>query len=113
VWATLNMNLPSNEAIPIWKDSVDNRMSSYFRASRYRRLLHFVAYRVLGNPDRADIAVGKCLFSASHRVTEFDCEGAFRNWLVRLAMDEALAILHARSIPEYRRDWSVQEAGQR
>jgi len=28
------------------------------------------------------------------------------------AIDEALAILHWRSIPEHRRDWSLQEAGQ-
>jgi len=37
----------------------------YVRANRdiYRGLLHFVAYRVLGNPDRADIVVENCLFS--------------------------------------------------
>ncbi len=84
-------------------------MSFYVRASRYRGLLHFVAYRVLGNPDRADIAVENCLFSASHRVAAFDCEGAFRSWLVRIAIDQALAILHGRSIREHRRDWSLQE----
>jgi len=98
-----------HEATPVWKDSADRSMAFYVRASRYRGLLHFVAYRVLGNPDRADIAVENCLFSASHRVTAFDCEGAFRSWLVRIAIDQALAILHGRSIREHRRDWSLQE----
>jgi len=111
VWARLNLKLQLNEANPIWKDSADNRMSSYVRASRYRGLLHFVAYRVLGDSDRADIAVENCLFSVSHRITVFDCEGAFRSWLIRVVIDEALAILHGRSIPERRPDWSLQEAG--
>jgi len=68
---------------------------------------------VLGSPDRAAIAVENCLFSACHYVPAFDCEGAFRSWLVRLAIDEALAILHGRSIPEHRREWLLQEAAQR
>jgi DNA-directed RNA polymerase specialized sigma24 family protein len=110
VRSTLNLKLHSHEPIPASIFSADNRRSFYLRASRYRRLLHSVAHRVLGNPDQADIAVENCLFSASHRVTAFDCEGAFRSWLVRLAIDEALAILHGSSIPEHRRDWSLQEA---
>jgi DNA-directed RNA polymerase specialized sigma24 family protein len=94
---TLNLKLQLNEAVPLEQASADKRMTFYVRASRYRRLLHSVAHRVLGNPDRADIAVENCLFSASHRVTVFDCEGAFRSWLVRIAIDEALAILHGTS----------------
>jgi DNA-directed RNA polymerase specialized sigma24 family protein len=112
VRSTLNVKLHWYKAIPVSRVLADNRRSSYARASRYRRLLHSVAQRVLGNPDRADIAVENCLFSASHHVPEFDCEGAFRSWLVRLAIDEALAILHGRSIPDDRRDWSRQEAAQ-
>jgi len=110
---TVNLKLHSHEAIPVSRVSADNRRSSYVRASRYRRLLRSIAHRVLGNPDRAAIAVENCLFSASNRVTVFDCEGAFRSWLVRIAIDEALAILHGSSIPAHRRDWSLQDAGQR
>jgi DNA-directed RNA polymerase specialized sigma24 family protein len=106
---TMNLKLQLREAAPVWNGSADRSMSFYVRASRYRGLLHFVVYRVLGNPERADIAVENCLFSASHRVTAFDCEGAFRSWLVRIAIDQALAILHGRSIREHRRDWSLQE----
>ncbi len=106
---TLKLKLQLHEAAPVWKGSADRSMSFHVRASRYRGLLHFVAYRVLGNPDRADIAVENCLLSASHFVMAFDCEGAFRSWLVRIAIDQALAILHGRSIREHRRDWSLQE----
>jgi DNA-directed RNA polymerase specialized sigma24 family protein len=73
-------------------------MSLDVRATRYRRLLYFVADRVLGDPDRAAIAVDNCLYSAAQHVAAFDCEGAFRSWLVRLAIDESLAILHGRTI---------------
>jgi DNA-directed RNA polymerase specialized sigma24 family protein len=102
VRSTLNLKLHSHEAIPVSGASVDNCGSFYARASRYRSLLDFVAHRVLGNPDRAAIAVENCLFSASRRATAFDCEGAFRSWLVRIAIDEALAILRWKTIPEYR-----------
>jgi DNA-directed RNA polymerase specialized sigma24 family protein len=99
---TLNLNLESHEAVPVWKGSASEQMSLYVRALRYRRLLHLVANRVLGNLDRANIAVENCLLAASRHVRAFDCEGAFRSWLVRLAIDEALAILHGRNIPELR-----------
>jgi hypothetical protein len=99
---TLNLDLESHEAVPVWKGSARERMSLYVRALRYRRLLHLVAHRVLGNPDRANIAVENCLLAASRHVRAFDCEGAFRSWLVRLAIDEALAILHGRDLPDLR-----------
>ena len=105
----MNLKLHSHEVIPVSRVSADNRRSSYVRASRYRHLLHFVARRVLGSPDRADIAVENCLFSASRHITTFDCEGAFRSWLVRLAIDEALAILHGRNMPEHRHGTALQE----
>ena len=101
---TLHLKLHSQEAIPVSRISADNRRPSYVRASRYRRLLHSVAHRVLGNPERADIAVHNCLYSASRHATAFDCEGAFRSWLVRIAIDEALAILHGRNVPEHRHE---------
>jgi DNA-directed RNA polymerase specialized sigma24 family protein len=101
---TVNLTLPLYEAVPVWKRSAGERMALYVRASRYRHLLYFVALRVLGNPDRAAFAVDNCLHSASRHVTAFDCEGAFRSWLVRIAIDEALAILHGSNITEDRRE---------
>jgi len=94
---------------PVLKSSADNRISFYVRAARYHRLLYFVADRVLGNPDRAAIAVENCLFWASRHFARFDDEGDFRSWLVRLALEESLAILHGRNMPEHRREGEAGE----
>ena len=100
---TLNLELKLHEAVTVYKGSSEDRiMSSYVRAARYRCLLYFVADRVIGSPERAALAVDNCLHSAAQHVMTFDCEGAFRSWLVRLAIDEALAILHGRTIPCHR-----------
>jgi hypothetical protein len=53
---------------------------------------------VLGDSDRADIAVESCLLAPFRDVRAFECGGAFRSWLVRSAIDEALAIIHGRPI---------------
>ena len=73
---------------------VENREPLDDRSSRYRRMLSFVAYRVLGNHERAESAVRNCLLSASYIGPQFECEGAFRSRLVRIVIDEALLILH-------------------
>ena len=62
------------------------------RFSRYRGLLHFLATRVLGGSERADEAVGNCWLSASRNPPWFEHDGAFCGWLVRVLIDEALAI---------------------
>jgi DNA-directed RNA polymerase specialized sigma24 family protein len=61
--------------------------------SRSRGLLHFVACRVLGSPERAELAIKNCWLTASRKPRRFDQEGAFRSWLVRVLITEALAIL--------------------
>jgi DNA-directed RNA polymerase specialized sigma24 family protein len=103
----VTLKLQLREVVPVLESSADNRISFHVRAAQYRRLLYFVAHRVLGNPDSAVIAVGNCLLSAARHVTTFDDEGAFRNWLVRLALDESLAILHGRKMPEHRHEDEV------
>ena len=60
---------------------------------RSYRLLHFIACRVLGNEERAPIAVQNCWRTASRNPPHFEYEGAFRSWLVRVLIDETLAIL--------------------
>jgi DNA-directed RNA polymerase specialized sigma24 family protein len=105
----VTLKLQLREVVTILESSTDNHISFYARAARYHRLLYFVAHRVLGNPERAVIAVEICLFSAARHVGTFDHEGAFRSWLVRLALDESLAILHGRKTPEDRRE---DEAGE-
>ena len=62
------------------------------RFSQYRRLLRFVATRVLGESECADEAVANCWRSASRNPPPFKHDGAFGNWLVRILIDEALTI---------------------
>jgi hypothetical protein len=63
---------------------------------RYRSVLSLVAYRVLGDHNQAEDAVRRCLLSASSSVPRFENEGAFRSWLARVLIDEALLILQER-----------------
>ena len=72
-----------------------------FNASfrRCRKLLYFVARRLLNCIDEsarsdrlAKDAVQRCHFSASQDPPEFQYEGAFRSWLIRVLIDEALVI---------------------
>jgi transposase InsO family protein len=47
--------------------------------------------RVLGNHEEAEVAVQNCLrAAASNNVSKFEDEGAFRSWLIRLLIDEAV-----------------------
>jgi hypothetical protein len=62
--------------------------------SRYRGLLSLIAYRVLGNHEEAEDAVQNCLRAASIRAPRFEHEGAFRSWLARVLIDEAVTILN-------------------
>jgi hypothetical protein len=63
-------------------------------SARYRRLLSLIAYRVLGNHREAERAVRNCIRTASDRAPRFGDEGAFRSWLARILIDEAVTILH-------------------
>ena len=63
------------------------------RFLRAYRLLAFIAGRVLCDEKRAQIAIHNCWRAASRNPPHFEYEGAFRSWLVRVLIDEALAIL--------------------
>ena len=60
--------------------------------SRCRELLYFVARQVLDSSDTAKDAVQRCWLATSNHPPKFAYEGAFRNWLVRILIEEALAI---------------------
>jgi DNA-directed RNA polymerase specialized sigma24 family protein len=62
------------------------------RFSRCRRLLCFIATRVLGGSERAEEATENCRLAASCHPPRFEHESAFRSWLLRVLIDEALAI---------------------
>jgi len=62
------------------------------RFLRSYRLLHFIASRVLGDDESAPVAITNCWRTASRNPPHFEYESAFRSWLVRVLIDEALAI---------------------
>ena len=68
------------------------------RFSRYHGLLRFVACRVLPDGEGVAEAIGNCRARASQNLPEFEQEGAFRSWLVRILLDEAIAIRRRRPI---------------
>ena len=63
------------------------------RFLRAYRLLDFIACRVLCEKKRAQIAIHNCWQTASRNPPRFEFEGAFRSWLVKFLIDEAVAIL--------------------
>jgi DNA-directed RNA polymerase specialized sigma24 family protein len=63
------------------------------RFQRSSGLLHFIACRILDDPEQAKKAVENCRHSASARAPHFEYEGAFRSWLARVLIDEALLLL--------------------
>jgi DNA-directed RNA polymerase specialized sigma24 family protein len=60
------------------------------------RLQHFIACRILNDPEQAKRAVENCWHSASTCAPRFEYEGAFRSWLLRVLIDEALILLRQR-----------------
>jgi DNA-directed RNA polymerase specialized sigma24 family protein len=68
------------------------------RFSRHYRTLHFIACRVLGGPERAEEAIGRCWRIASRHPQRFEHEGEFNSWLLRIVIDEALVLLRE-SVP--------------
>ena len=57
--------------------------------SRSRKLLSFLARRILNCVQEAEEAVKNCRLNASRNPPRFSSEGAFKSWLVRILIDEA------------------------
>jgi len=68
------------------------------RFSRCYGVLHFLACRILGSSDGVEEAIENCRAKASQNPPDFEQEGAFRSWLVRILMDEALGARGKRHI---------------
>ena len=79
------------------------------RFLRSYRLLHLIACRVLGNEERAPTPIQNCWRTASRNPPHFEYEGAFRAWLVRVLIEEALAIL--RENPEAKDAAAARSSG--
>ena len=63
-----------------------------------RHLLHFVAVRILGSQDEGEHAVRNCRVAASRNPPSFESDGAFRSWIVRILIHEALALVRQRNV---------------
>ena len=63
------------------------------RFSRCYNLLQFIARRILGNREEIEDVIENCRVKASQSCLEFEDEGAFRSWLVRVLIDQALTVL--------------------
>jgi DNA-directed RNA polymerase specialized sigma24 family protein len=94
VYTALDIERPMRKDLPN-ADKLDEDPDKFrTRFCRCQRLLHFIACRVLGGPERAEAVIDNCWLKASRNPPRFEYEGAFRSWLVRVLIDEALAILH-------------------
>ena len=88
--------LQTSENIRMSNDLRQQSMVFDVRFSRCHKMLHFLAFRVLGSPERTDEVVENCRITASQNPPTFEYEGAFRSWLVRILIDEALVIVRQR-----------------
>ena len=64
--------------------------------SRYHRFLHFLECRVLGGREDAQDVVQNCLLRAVRNLQQFNNDGAFRSWLARILVNEAIDLLRKR-----------------
>ena len=64
--------------------------------SRYYRFLHFLACRVLGGREDAQDVVQNCLLRVVRNLQQFNNDGAFRSWLARILVNEAIDLLRKR-----------------
>jgi Sigma-70 region 2 len=62
------------------------------RFSQNRPLIAFVARRVLDSQEQAEAAVKECFETASRNPPVFTKDGAFRSWILRMVIEEALLI---------------------
>jgi len=77
---------------PMCQESPEQTQGFASRFSRYRPLLYSLARRVLGDKPGAENALENCCRTASRNPSKFVYEGAFRSWLARVLIAEALAI---------------------
>jgi DNA-directed RNA polymerase specialized sigma24 family protein len=88
--------LHTSENIRMSNDQLQQSAVFNARFSRCHEMLLFLAFRVLGSPERADDVVENCRITASRNPPTFEHEGAFRSWLVRILIAEALVIVRQR-----------------
>ena len=77
--------------------------------SRYRPILYRLAQGVLRNHEESEDAVQNCSLVAFRKMETFKYEGAFRGWLARILVNEAITILRKRKRSYYSESLIPQE----
>ncbi len=90
-------HLPLNDEALVSHGLQGNQEALNTLFSRYHNLVHAVAYRVLGNREEAEDAVQNGLLLAFSNLQQFKYEGAFRGWLVRIVVNEAITLRRKRN----------------
>jgi hypothetical protein len=82
-----------NENLPGSNNPQEHPVVFEDRFLRCRPLLQLLAWRILASDEEVEKAVQNCRITASRNPPRFEYEGAFRSWLVRILIEDALAIL--------------------
>ena len=80
------------------------------RFGRCSQMLHMIALRILFDPELAEKAVENCRTTASRNPPRFQYGGAFKSWLFKVLIDEALALRPERTA-ECRESTAVKYGG--
>lgn len=81
----------------MFSSAEDETQEFHKRFLRSRGLLCLIASRVLDGGEGVDEAVENCFLTAIRNPQEFESEGSFRSWLLRILIDEALQILRQKN----------------
>jgi DNA-directed RNA polymerase specialized sigma24 family protein len=92
------------------EDTNDTTDTFELQFSHSRRLLFFLARRILNCVQEAEEAVKNCRLTASRNPPCFSSEGAFKSWLVRILIDEATLLLRRRQSNSTEPSESLPEA---
>jgi DNA-directed RNA polymerase specialized sigma24 family protein len=91
---TTDISFTSLEAKPRTSRSHLEQFDEWF--SRCRNTLEYTVCLILADSRMAESAVRNCWSKVSQNPPGFESEGAFRSWVLRRVISEALHILHQR-----------------
>jgi DNA-directed RNA polymerase specialized sigma24 family protein len=92
----IDLGPSSRHLMPDVRSREDTQSTFDLQFSRCRKLLQFLALRILHCPEEADEAVKNCHATASCNPPAFTTDGAFKSWIVRILIDEATLMLRNR-----------------
>jgi DNA-directed RNA polymerase specialized sigma24 family protein len=98
---TTHIFFPSHETKPQAPRSHLEKFEEWF--SRCRSTLEYTACLMLADSKMAESAVQRCWLKESRNPPVFESEGAFRSWVLRRIIREALHILNQRQTKAFGR----------